>query len=181
MARAPLMLTLLLIASSAHSQQSIEAITIPCSGAPSAAVVKVPQLISKWAAVRCTEYGHIVMAAPGWIWHAPRENQFVRLWAQGDGQDLKRVGHSAHFVQIDARRLSSAAAEEANTLLSASIGAPPQPLSKALELRVKANGGVNRTVVFVISEANAQIGNLWAYACGQTCGERTVFMIFRPQ
>jgi hypothetical protein len=121
------------------------------------------------------------MAAPGWIWHAPRNNQFVRLWSQEDDQNLKKVGHASHFVQIEARRLADDQAREANARLAESVGAAPQPLSEVFELQLKTDTGKTKVAFFVISEANARIGNLWAYTCGQTCAERIIFMIWKPQ
>lgn len=167
-------------AASAESSAPFESIEIPCSNAPEAAKTELPSDLQKWAKLSCTRYGQVIRAASGWIWHSPRTNEFVRLWAQPAEGDLSEVGQSSYFTTIEFRKLSQPEAEEANNSLASSLGAKTQPVADAYALTTKDNTGRVQTVHFVRSEANARLGNLWAWACTEPCTKPTIFMAFKP-
>lgn len=181
----PLAVALLLIAvyvgtASGESSEPFESIEIPCSNAPDSAMAELPSDLQKWAQLSCTRYGQVIRAASGWIWHSPKTNEFVRLWAQPTERDLTEVGQSNYFTAIEFRKLSPAESEDANKALASSLGAKPQAVADAYVLTAKDNTGRVQTVHFVRSEANVRIGNLWAWACTEPCAAPTVFMAFKP-
>ncbi len=177
--------TLLLLATSvcavaAEQGAPFESIEINCSGAPSAAKTDFPSDAEKWAKLSCTKYGQVIRAASGWVWHAPRTNQFVRLWAQPTGPELTEASYSNYFTAIEFRKLSQSEAEEANQTIATSLGAKPQSVSDAYVLTATDNQGRVQTVNFVRTEANIRIGNMWGWSCSVPCTAPTVFMAFKP-
>lgn len=177
--------TLLLIIGSACAAPSdstapFESIEIACSGAPATAKTELPVELEKWAKLSCTKYGHVIRAASGWVWHAPRSNQFVRLWSQRAEPEFAEVGHSSHFTSIEFRKLSQSEAEEANQTLAASLGAKPQAVADAYLLTATDSANRVQTIHFVRSEANVRIGNLWGWSCSLPCSAPTIFMAFKP-
>ena len=176
---------LLLIAGSAFASPGeptapFESIEITCSGAPTAAKTELPRDLEKWARLSCTKYGHVIRAASGWVWHAPRSNQFVRLWSQRAEPEFAEVGHSSYFTSIEFHKLSQPEAEEANKALATSLGAKPQLVSDAYVLAVTDNQGRVQTVNFVRSEANVRLGSFWGWSCSVPCTAPVVFMGFKP-
>jgi len=165
---------------SGESSAPFESIEITCSDAPISAKTELPSDLQKWAKLSCTKYGQVIRAASGWIWHAPRTNEFVRLWAQSTERDFAEVGQLSYFTTIEFHKLSQPEAEEANQVLTSSLGTKPQSVADAYLLTVKDNAGRVQTVHFVRSEANVRIGNLWAWTCTEPCTSPTIFMAFKP-
>lgn len=165
---------------SAESSAPFESIEIACTDAPALAKTEVPSDLQKWAKLSCTRYGQVIRAASGWIWHSPRTNEFIRVWAQPAEHNLAEVGQSSYFTAVEFRKLSQSEAEEANKALALSLGAKPQAVADAYVLTAKDNTGRVQTVHFVRSEANVRIGNFWAWACTEPCTAPAVFMAFKP-
>ncbi len=167
-------------AASAQSRESFESISIPCSSAPSDALTELPAQLAQWATLTCTRFGHVVTAAKGWVWHNPRTNRFVRLWAQPSDSDLQELSHKSYFKSIEFRQLSAQEAEAANTALAAALGAKPQQVADAFTLVLVDALGRTQTTNFVRAEANIRLGTFWGWSCTSPCAKPEIFMGLKP-
>jgi hypothetical protein len=165
----------------AQSGESLEAIEIPCVEAPSDAKTQLPPILAEWAVVSCTRFGHVVRAAPGWVWHNPRTNEFVRVWSQPSTANLEPTGQADHFTYLEFKQLSPQEADEANAALAEQLGAKPQVVADAYVLLLRDVRGQAQAVHFVRTDANLKLGNLWGWACGYPCVKPQVFMAFKPR
>lgn len=165
----------------AQTSQPFESIEVSCSTAPPEARTQLPPKLAEWAALSCTRFGHVVRAAQGWVWHNPRTNSFVRIWAQpGDGALLESL-HDQYFKSIEFRQLSSDEAEQANAMLAAVLGAKPQPVAEAYKLVLVDVQGRTQVVNFVRGEANMRLGNFWGWSCAEPCATPQIFMGIKPR
>jgi hypothetical protein len=171
------------LATSAEAQprESFDSIITSCEGAPLGAVTLLPPKLSEWATLSCTRFGHVVRAAKGWVWHNPRANAFVRVWAQPSGGNLSESGHAHHFKSIDFDQLTPEEAVAANEALAAALGAKAQPVAQAYRLTLVDAQGRVQTVNFVRTEANVRLGNFWGMVCEMPCKTPEVFMGIKPQ
>lgn len=151
-----------------------------CATAPKEAKVTLPAQLAEWATLSCTRFGHVIRSKSDWVWHSPRNDEFVRIWAQGSDGEMEASGHADHFSKIEFQELSAQEAREANNALASSLGAKPQPVADAFELLVTSAKGQRQIVIFVRTEANLRLGNMWGWACSDPCQEPTVFMGFKP-
>jgi hypothetical protein len=175
------MALLLTQAAPAQSNEPFESIEMPCSSAPSDARTELPPKLAEWAIVSCTKFGHVVRAAPGWVWHVPRTRDYVRVWSQPEGGSLEPTGHGDHFKFLEFKQLSAPEAEEANAALAAQLGAKPQVVADAYVLLLRDARGRAQAIHFVRTEANVRLGNLWGWACEYPCVKPQVFMAFKPR
>jgi hypothetical protein len=165
---------------SAQSREPFESLEVSCSSAPTDAKTELPPELAKWATLSCTRFGHVLRAAPGWVWHNPRKNEFFRVWSQPSEGNLEARGHADHFTSIDFKQLTQAEAEEANAALAAQLGAKPQAVADAYVALLRDARGNAHAVHFVRTAANVKLGTFWAWACGYPCTSPQVFMGFRP-
>lgn len=163
------------------SSEPFESIEMSCSSAPLEAKTELPPKLAEWAVVSCTRFGHVLRAAPGWVWHIPRTREFVRVWSQPSSGDLEPTGHADHFKSLEFSQLSVREAEEANAALAAQLGAEPQTVADAYVLLLRDARGGTQAVHFVRTEANIKLGNFWGWACGFPCVKPQVFMAFKPR
>ena len=149
---------------------------IPCSGAPSEAVVEVPESIRDLAAVSCTKYGHFLTGADGTIWTYPGAMAPALLIAYLEAADSKQapseVNHSKHFSGIQVRDIPSA---DMAALLSDDDGLPKPPADSpmaAMEISAKNQDGVVQKAYIFTSGTSR-----WGYLCDPTCKPRNTFMV----
>jgi hypothetical protein len=77
---------------------------IDCKDAPKAAVVQVPEPLSRWATIYCTKQGHILTSNENFYSAIPRTRGKVRgvlSAAQIGGGRKGEIGHGAYFTKID--------------------------------------------------------------------------------
>ena len=171
---------LVAVSSAASAQQTFESIVIGCKDAPDKSVTQLAAPMSNWGRVNCTKFGHVIMAAEGWVWHSPMADQAVRLWAQSSAEEFSEVGHSAYFKSIQFEELAGDAAKSANETLAAALGASAQPISHAYRLTAVNSSNETESVFLVEPRSNQALGNLWGYSCNGDCTNPLVFMVFRP-
>lgn len=172
-----------IVAGSATAQSardSFESIETSCADAPREAKTVLPKQLADWATLSCSRFGHVIRAAPGWVWHAPQTNEFVRVWAQPSQGNLEPTGHADHFTKLEFQQLTPREAQEAGDVLAKSLGAKPQPVVDAFVLLLSDARGQAQAVHFVRTEANIRIGNLWGWACSYPCQKPIIFMGFKP-
>lgn len=175
------MLVALTTSASAQTRESFESITIPCNSAPADARTELPAKLAEWATFSCTRFGHVIRAAKGWVWHNPRTNRFVRIWAQpGDG-DLAESGHENYFKTLEFRQLAPQEADVANAALAAELGAEAQQVADAYTLIVVDALGRTQNINFVRAEANIRLGTFWGWLCTSPCAKPEIFMGFKPK
>lgn len=166
----------------AHSQESFESVLISCDKAPLASVKSdLPPQLSHWAALSCTRYGQVLRAAEGSVWHNPKTNSFVRIWAQPSDQDLEESAEKNYFKSLSFWQLSQEDAESANLLLASELGVKPQKVADAYALEVVDAQGRKQSINFIRSEANIRLGTFWGWACASPCVKAEVFMGFSPK
>lgn len=165
----------------AQPNQSFESIEVPCSTAPPEAKTQLPPKLAEWATLSCTRFGHVVRASQGWVWHNPRTNSFVRVWAQPEDGALRESGHDNYFKSVEFRQLAPDEAEQANARLAAELGAKPQPVAEAYTLVLIDVQERTQVVNFVRGEANVRLGNFWGWSCTASCEKPQVFMGIRPR
>lgn len=166
----------------AHSQESFDSILVSCDKAPPESVKSdLPSQLSHWATLSCTRYGQVLRAAEGWVWHNPKGNSFVRVWAQPSDQELKESVKNNYFKSLSFQQLSPEEAESANLLIAGELGAKPQKVTDAYTLEVIDAQGRKQMVNFVRSEANIRLGTFWGWACTSPCIKPEVFMGFRTK
>lgn len=164
----------------AQGREPLESIEIACSSAPAEAKIELPPKLSEWAVLSCTRFGHVVRAAPGWVWHNPRTNEFVRVWSQPSAANLEATGHADHFTSIEFKELTQSEAEEANAVLAAQLGAKPQAVADGYVALLRDARGKAHAIHFVRTAANIKLGNFWGWACGYPCASPQIFMGFKP-
>jgi hypothetical protein len=149
---------------------------IPCSGAPSEAMVEVPENIRDLAAVSCTKYGHFLTGADGTIWTYPGAMAPALLIAYLEAADSKEVppevNHSKYFSSIQVRNVPSA---DAVALLSNDDGLPKPPVDSpiaAIEISAKNQDGVVQKA-YIFSSGTSR----WGYLCDPTCKPDNTFMV----
>jgi hypothetical protein len=165
----------------AQSNQPFESIEIACTTAPPEAKTQLPPKIAEWAVLSCTRFGHVVRAAQGWVWHNPKTNSFVRVWAQPTEGNLKESGNDHYFKSIEFRQLPQTEAEHANALLATALGAKPQPVAEAYSLVLQDEQDRTRIINFVRGEANVRLGNYWGWTCTEPCVNPQIFFGIKPR
>jgi len=110
-----------LIASTGAAQSSaaFDSIVISCNSAPQDARTEIPAELAQWATLSCTRFGHVIRAKNGWVWHNPRKNHFVRIWAQHSDGKFVESGHESYFKELEFRQLSASETDSANAALAA--------------------------------------------------------------
>lgn len=95
----------------AYSGGAIAAEAQNCDGAPRDAVLTIPDPVSEWAKISCTESGHIVTYTSGYGWFSHKSKKLISFSAQPESSNEKSGKHSFYFTKITVEKLSEAVGE----------------------------------------------------------------------
>jgi len=156
-----------------------ESVLIPCEGASSDAVLKLPAPLDRWGQIYCTKFGHSLAAKERWIWSFPGAFAPVHLPAQMVRSEPKEVGHAAYFKGIELVSLSGRDADDATEKLTKSLGAKPDSaVANAFRLTLTNQIEQRHVVLFVQTVSEVKEGKgLWALWCEAECKGGMPFML----
>jgi hypothetical protein len=82
---------------------------ISCKGSPHQAILAIPsKVVSAWAQVACSKYGHVIVPAEGYLWSLYGGFAPIVFSAQemSATKPPKEVGNTVYFLSINVERLS---------------------------------------------------------------------------
>lgn len=172
---------LLFIGLSAHAQSSFE---LPCDDAPVTAVKDLPAPLSHWAEVRCTIYGHTIVAKAPWVWVYPGLTRPVHFPAQMADRQPEKLEHAAHYSKVVAQKLDPLAVEEAAALFGETIGLSPPPTDAAWQITMTNQKGISHTL-FMGREGRtdkSKPAQGWGFWCAPGCKTgRSFVILYEPK
>jgi len=174
-------LSLLNIDSAAHAQSSFE---IPCVDAPQSAIKDLPEPLNDWAQVRCTIYGHTIIAKAPWAWVYPGLSRPVHFPAQMADRQPEKVNHAAHYSSVEATKLEPLKVEEAAALFGDTIGLSPPPTDAAWRITMTNQEGISHTM-FMGREGRvdkSKPAQGWGFWCAPGCkAGRSFVILYEPK
>lgn len=174
-------LLLLFTGSAAHAQSSFE---LPCDEAPPTATKDLPEPLNDWAQVRCTIYGHTIIAKTPWVWVYPGLTRPVHFPAQMADRQPEKVEHAAHYSQVGAHKLEPLEVEQAATLFGETIGLSPPPTDAAWRITLTNQEGMSHTI-YMGREGRtdkSKPAQGWGFWCAPGCESgRSFVILYEPK
>lgn len=172
------LLFILLFALTSGQALAQESVLVSCDGAPSDAVLQLPEPLNRWGQIYCTKYGHSLAAKERWIWSFPGAFAPVHLPAQMVRDQPKELGHKAYFKQLEFVPLSGTAAEDAVQKINGTSMRPDSAVATTFRLTLTNQSGQSHTVLFVQTINEVQAGKgLWGFWCNTGCTDGMPFML----
>ncbi len=143
-----------------------------CTGTPPAAVATLPQPLSKWGAIVCTPYGHVISNQKGYIWSRPAGYSPVFIPSQMVNTDPALLGNKSYFTKIDVQKVDGDEFEAAYQAFHDGF-ATEKNLPNGYRLDVTSVSGRSLKLYFFDYS-----GHAWGIWCpGGKCDRDSRFMI----
>jgi hypothetical protein len=142
-----------------------------CEGTPQAAVMVLPDPLSRWGKIECTPYGHIITHRHGWIWSNPGGYFPVMIPSQMVRTDPEPLGNQSYFTQIDMDLITGSEADESIKIFEEGFDTSENK-PKVYSLKVSSVSGKKLAFKF-FDYGDSQ----WGMWCNKACDPNSRFML----
>lgn len=143
-----------------------------CEGAPDFAVLDLPEPVSQWAVIECTNSGHSIAAPEGYTWLAPNGQPFTfSAFAFADVKNLQNP-HQFIFTEASHRELRSLFADTARDMLTKAGGQASSQL-QPWQLDVRASSMTLYNLFFFEQDGS----NPYVLGCVNRCAKSVLLQV----
>lgn len=150
-----------------------------CAGSPDSAILELPYPLSKWGALVCTPYGHIISNHEGWYWSKAGGYSPVFIPSQMVRNNPKAIGNASFFSKIDLVKTDLDDPDTAKAFIEIQKGYSPETPIGAYRLYVE--GSLGRHLVLYFFDWGKSLNGIWCGADGKECDSSSMFMLLSPE